>query len=272
MALFRRNPDNTFRAKSVADLETVEAKLETAREALTAVESEIRLKSLEAALADDPELVMSPLRERLARARADLELLETAHEVAAQAERARLNAAADAAEKARQRTIRQHTASLVKAGGEMRRGLEQVLSAWAQMQRVVTKYEPLLRPDELKTMFGHTAVETALTTLVALEMFRQAPDVAGLPLEPKGRRGLAPLKPYGKSWGECDPIEDQIQRRFGIDAVLTGVPLPALVETIGAEQTPAANDDDGDDWHTAEMKRIAALAAANEAAAPSPEE
>jgi hypothetical protein len=266
MALFRRNHDNTFRSALDDELERVTAKHAAAEQDLASVQDEIRGVSREAVLSDDPDAILSPLYERERKAQLYLTACRDALADVQQAKRAKVAEAQDAAEKANRRAKRQRVAKLVKLGGDYRRGLQQVDGIKQEMLREVGKLEPLYRPDERRQMFGHTSVESALITLLTLEQLRQAPDAVGS-LPPQGRLGVAPLKPHGKSWNEVDPIETQIERRFGIDAS-PGMPTaPLSVETIAgqmAEDTPAFVPDAIDQ----EMERVRRLAAGEAPPAP----
>jgi hypothetical protein len=273
MALFRRDSENRFKAKAVADLEVVSGKLDVARETQAADENALLAARLQAALSDDPDAVMEPLRERLARGTAAVEFYEGALADAQRAQAVRVAAAADTAEKARRKAIGTHVASLAKNGGKVRDGLAQMLDGWSEMQRLIGKYQSLLTPAEIRTQFGHTAPESVLAAVIAAEMYRQAPDVAGLPLQPLGgSHAIASFKRHGQSWSELPPIEEMVRGRFDVvPAIAPLPPAPALTDgsTVVAEPTP---EPDGDDWHTAEMRKIQRLAAGGEeTAAPAAE-
>jgi hypothetical protein len=266
----RRDANNQFKAKATADLETVTAKLDAARQDLAAIEDEIHSASLSAVLSDDPDAIMAPLRERHHKAQESVTLCEAALEIAQQAQAARVAAAADTAEKANRRARAQHVASLAKVAGKASAGLQQIIEANDEGQRIIAKFKALLRPDELKTMFGHTEPASVWKALIAAEAYRLAPDENGLPLQPiGGSHAIASFKRHGQSWSELPPIEEMARQRFDTSGLHSApvAPSPAPVLSDGsaivAEPLP-------DDWQMAEMRRIQRLAA-GEAPAADPE-
>jgi len=131
-ALAFKDSLNQFKSKYLAASETIEQRLETARNEIAAVEQDLREKSIDALLAGD-DAALAALQVRLRDARERVELLENAATENERVERIRLAKAQTAAERARRNALKQHVSALSTAALEFERAAAAMASSWGDM-------------------------------------------------------------------------------------------------------------------------------------------
>ncbi len=215
----RRSADNRFKAKASVDLETVTAKLDAARRTLADAEQEVRNASLPAALSDDAEAAMAAPRDKLLRAKASVDLLEDALQVAQRAEKTRLAGVADQAEKSRISAIRQHAAAATKHAVALRDAIADMAAKYTDMSAAVGKVERLLKAEEIQHCFGTGPTELWLRDAVASEFVRTLARNPNLKLPVEVRFSHRAVQVHGRWDGDRLPaIDDVIQAPSSISA------------------------------------------------------
>lgn len=162
---------NLFRSKEAQDIETVTARLDAARAELDRAETQLRERSLAAALSADPHAA-EPDLDAVRRGRERVELLEAALAAAEAAERTRLAAARSDAEKSRLRAMRQHIALATKAAREFEAAAANMASAWGRITDAIGASNALRK-------LGEEATKTSTVRLLALRQLAKADHSAG---------------------------------------------------------------------------------------------
>jgi hypothetical protein len=208
-----------FVSQQAADLETIGAKLDTARGALDALEQEHREKSLDFALSEDSAPLVA-IESKLADARRRVETYELAEAEAQKRENARLAEAASAAEKARVRAVQQHVGALVQAAAEFTTHTEGQVAALSAMRKNADKIAAASRNDELRSAFGsRNSPRDIVDQHADLEAARLCSGAPWMRIEPLG--SFSGLVGHGHALSEVSPLAQRLRARFGGEKEVT---------------------------------------------------
>jgi hypothetical protein len=221
------------------DIQTVEAKLQAARERLELARADQAAAALELALSDDPGPRAAELQRSVDEAAGWVETCLRALEAAHQAEQARIAAAASAAEKSRKRAIRSHGTEMHRRMQAAQAAIANFNSAWRSLVAEAQTLDRLLTASENEMREGLGVA--ALRRMIVAEMYRVgtenplSPDVDNY-LPGTSKRGL---------WVHPDdvaPLGDGFKATFAswLDWLNGTAPAPAPVEepTATAEPEP----------------------------------
>jgi hypothetical protein len=212
MPLFKRKTEDTVAA--------VQEKLSTARSALAALEAELRERSVQAAMSEDPGAALEPMQEKVAKTRATVEALELAEGESQRLEMKRQQLAADDAEHARRRAAGQHRGAAIKAAVKVREALEQAVAGYDELVAAAERAEKRLSPTERLQLLGYGGLRGSLNDLVRTAM-AQANGFRGSERAIDRMPLVAPINvPHGRHVTELPPLEDQVAAKLDLVSLL----------------------------------------------------
>src|SRR5665213_358670 len=229
-----------FKSRSTDGLAAIGPKLEAARATLAAAEAELRERSVDCALEDDPAAALRPYPDAVATARSTIDALEIAEAELNRQEQQRLARARADAEKSRVRAVAQHVGSLFKHSAAFRDATERQIAEYGEMKKAAGKIAGLLRNDEGKELFGFnaggtSALEVLVDRHVLLELARigKTTELGASDVFPPPVRGAyAGLLRYAQPVSAAAPIDILLRQKLGtITAYLSGErPAPPVAE------------------------------------------
>lgn len=227
-------PTFLFRSKTQENIQTVEARLDTARADLAVAEDRLSAASLDIALSDDPTVAAEPYQAALDRAAKHVLLMEAALAEAERLERERLVKIQSEEVRARNRAIRAQIGLMERAARRYAIAVENSFGEFRELLAASGKIEKLLPPGA--DSFRLTVSYRRLRDLAEREMNRQ-----GLP-HPLATEPAMPGTKHGAIYeqpGTVTPICDDLKTKLGdLYRQLTGEPVTAPEPVTEPEADP----------------------------------